>query len=88
VIKVPECDTTGSLAAKDPRLAVEYAHALGVPMSVVPEAARALASAMSQGLSDRDWSSYITLIATSSERTQHAALPRHRSCLWQFAAVY
>jgi hypothetical protein len=85
VIKVPECDTTGSLALLP---ATTAAHALGVPMSVVPEAARALASPMSQGLSDRDWSSYITLIATSSERTQHAALPRHRSCLWQFAAVY
>lgn len=51
-----------SLAAKDLRLAVEYADELGVPMSVVPRASQALADAMAEGLSDRDWSSYITLL--------------------------
>lgn len=50
------------LAAKDLRLAVEYADELGVRMSVIPEAARALAAALEHGLSDRDWSSYITLL--------------------------
>jgi 3-hydroxyisobutyrate dehydrogenase len=51
-----------SLAAKDLRLAVEFAEELGVPLHVVPRAARALAEAMSAGLADRDWSSYITLL--------------------------
>lgn len=56
-----------SLAAKDLRLAVEYAEELGVEMNVVPRASRALAEAMEQGgLADRDWSSYITLIEESA----------------------
>jgi len=55
-----------SLAAKDLRIAVEYANELGVQMSVVPHAAEALAEAMQRGLGDRDWSSYITLIEESA----------------------
>ena len=55
-----------SLAAKDLRIAVEYADELGVEMSVVPHAAEALAEAMQRGLADRDWSSYITLIEQSA----------------------
>jgi 3-hydroxyisobutyrate dehydrogenase len=55
-----------SLAAKDLRIAVEYADELGVQMSVVPHAAEALAEAMRHGLADRDWSSYITLIEESA----------------------
>jgi 3-hydroxyisobutyrate dehydrogenase len=55
-----------SLAAKDLRIAVEYAEELGVQMSVVPHAAEALAEAMQHGLADRDWSSYITLIEESA----------------------
>jgi len=55
-----------SLAAKDLRIAVEYADELGVQMSVVPHAAEALAEAMQRGLGDRDWSSYITLIEESA----------------------
>jgi 3-hydroxyisobutyrate dehydrogenase len=55
-----------SLAAKDLRIAVEYADELGVQMSVVPHAAEALAEAMQHGLADRDWSSYITLIEESA----------------------
>jgi 3-hydroxyisobutyrate dehydrogenase len=55
-----------SLAAKDLRIAVEYADELGVQMSVVPHAAEALAEAMQRGLADRDWSSYITLIEESA----------------------
>ena len=55
-----------SLAAKDLRIAVEYAEELGVQMSVVPHAAEALAEAMQRGLGDRDWSSYITLIEESA----------------------
>ena len=55
-----------SLAAKDLRIAVEYAAELGVQMSVVPHAAEALAEAMQHGLADRDWSSYITLIEESA----------------------
>jgi 3-hydroxyisobutyrate dehydrogenase len=55
-----------SLAAKDLRIAVEYADELGVRMSVVPHAAEALAEAMQHGLADRDWSSYITLIEESA----------------------
>jgi 3-hydroxyisobutyrate dehydrogenase len=51
-----------SLAAKDLRLAVEFAGELGVPMNIVPNAAAVLADAMQHGLGDRDWSSYITLI--------------------------
>lgn len=56
-----------SLAAKDLRLAVEYADQLGVPMHVVPEASRALADAEQQGLADRDWSSYITLLEQAAD---------------------
>jgi 3-hydroxyisobutyrate dehydrogenase len=55
-----------SLAAKDLRIAVEYADELGVQMSVVPHAAEALAEARQHGLADRDWSSYITLIEESA----------------------
>jgi len=55
-----------SLAAKDLRIAVEYADELGVQMSVVPHAAEVLAEAMQHGLADRDWSSYITLIEESA----------------------
>ncbi|MES2171089.1 MAG: NAD-binding protein, partial [Actinomycetota bacterium] len=56
-----------SLAAKDLRLAVEYADQLGVPMHVVPQAARALADAMDEGLSNLDWSSYITLLEKAAD---------------------
>lgn len=55
-----------SLAAKDLRIAVEYADEIGVEMNVVPSAARILADAMEEGLADRDWSSYITLIERSA----------------------
>jgi 3-hydroxyisobutyrate dehydrogenase-like beta-hydroxyacid dehydrogenase len=51
-----------SLAAKDLRISVDFAAQMGVPISIVPRAAAALAEAMEQGLSNRDWSSYITLI--------------------------
>jgi 3-hydroxyisobutyrate dehydrogenase-like beta-hydroxyacid dehydrogenase len=55
-----------SLAAKDLRLAVEYASELGVEMNIVPHASEALAAAAQRGLADRDWSSYITLIEDSA----------------------
>jgi 3-hydroxyisobutyrate dehydrogenase-like beta-hydroxyacid dehydrogenase len=51
-----------SLAAKDLRIAVEYADEIGVEMYLVPHAAEVLAAAMAEGMADRDWSSYITLI--------------------------
>jgi 3-hydroxyisobutyrate dehydrogenase-like beta-hydroxyacid dehydrogenase len=51
-----------SLAAKDLRLAVEYASDLDVPVSVISHAAQVLAEAQEHGLGDLDWSSYITLI--------------------------
>jgi len=51
-----------SLAAKDLRIAVEYAEDLGVPLRVVADASRALSAAEADGLADRDWSSYITPI--------------------------
>lgn len=56
-----------SLAAKDLRIAVEYAEQLGVPMNVVPRAARALAAAMDGGLADQDWTSYITDIERQAQ---------------------
>jgi 3-hydroxyisobutyrate dehydrogenase-like beta-hydroxyacid dehydrogenase len=55
-----------SLAAKDLRIAAEYAGEIGVEMNLVPYASRVLADAMRQGLADRDWSSYITLIEESA----------------------
>jgi 3-hydroxyisobutyrate dehydrogenase len=51
-----------SLAAKDLRLAVDFAEQLGVPVSVVESASAALDEAMASGLADKDWSSYITLL--------------------------
>ncbi len=51
-----------SLAAKDLRLAVEFADELGVPVPVVSDASDALAKAEEDGLGSRDWSSYITPI--------------------------
>ena len=56
-----------SLAAKDLRLAVEYAEELGVPVRVISGASDALSSAERSGLADRDWSSYITPIETAAE---------------------
>lgn len=55
-----------SLAAKDLRIAAEYADEIGVEMNVVPHAAEVLADAMAEGMGDRDWSSYITLIERSA----------------------
>ncbi|MPZ25856.1 MAG: NAD-binding protein [Micromonosporaceae bacterium] len=51
-----------SLAAKDLRLAVEFAEGLGVPLRVVSDACAALADAEEHGLGGLDWSSYITLL--------------------------
>jgi 3-hydroxyisobutyrate dehydrogenase-like beta-hydroxyacid dehydrogenase len=51
-----------SLAAKDLRISVEFAEQLGVPVSLVSHASDLLAGAMDRGLSDRDWSAYITLL--------------------------
>lgn len=56
-----------ALAAKDLRLAVEFADELGVPVDVVTGAAHRLATASDNGLADRDWSSYITLIENAAE---------------------
>jgi len=50
------------LAAKDLRIACEYAAELGVPLDLVREASRALAGAEERGLGDKDWSSYITML--------------------------
>jgi 3-hydroxyisobutyrate dehydrogenase-like beta-hydroxyacid dehydrogenase len=55
-----------SLAAKDLRLAVEYAEELGVPMHVVSGASQALSDAEKSGLADRDWSSYITAVEAAA----------------------
>ena len=41
---------------------MEYAGEIGVDLNLVPLAAGVLADAMAEGLADRDWSSYITLI--------------------------
>jgi 3-hydroxyisobutyrate dehydrogenase-like beta-hydroxyacid dehydrogenase len=51
-----------SLAAKDLRISLEYARELGVPVSVVQGANDALTHALEDGLADKDWSSYITLV--------------------------
>lgn len=51
-----------SLAAKDLRIAVEYAAELGVPVSIIQRASEALAEAIRCGLGDKDWTSYITLL--------------------------
>jgi 3-hydroxyisobutyrate dehydrogenase-like beta-hydroxyacid dehydrogenase len=56
-----------ALAAKDLRLAVEFANDLGVPVDVVTSAAHTLAAASDNGLAKRDWSSYITLIENAAE---------------------
>jgi 3-hydroxyisobutyrate dehydrogenase-like beta-hydroxyacid dehydrogenase len=56
-----------ALAAKDLRLAVEYAEELGVPVHVVSGASEALSNAERSGLADLDWSSYITPIETAAE---------------------
>lgn len=55
-----------SLAAKDLRIAVNFAEDLGVPLTVIPEASKALQDALGRGMADRDWSSYITLIEASA----------------------
>jgi 3-hydroxyisobutyrate dehydrogenase-like beta-hydroxyacid dehydrogenase len=51
-----------SLAAKDLRLSVDFAEAMGVPVSVVRRASEAMEDALEHGLGSRDWSSYITLL--------------------------
>jgi 3-hydroxyisobutyrate dehydrogenase len=51
-----------ALAAKDLRLSVEYADALGVPVNIVRHACAALAGAVEEGLGEEDWASYIKLI--------------------------
>jgi 3-hydroxyisobutyrate dehydrogenase-like beta-hydroxyacid dehydrogenase len=51
-----------SLAAKDLRLAVEFADELGAPLPVVHAAYDSMVQAMTHGLADKDWSSYITLL--------------------------
>jgi 3-hydroxyisobutyrate dehydrogenase len=51
-----------SLAAKDLQLSVDFARELGVPLSIVTSASAAMIEAMSSGLADKDWSSYITLL--------------------------
>ena len=51
-----------ALAAKDLRIANEYAEDLGIPLPVVSHAAAALAEAMKSGLADKDWTTYITLL--------------------------
>ncbi len=48
-----------SLAAKDLRIAVEYATELGIELKVAPYAAMAMAEAIEDGLGDLDWSVYI-----------------------------
>jgi len=50
------------LGAKDFRLAVELAHALGVPVRLGDTVAAALDDAVTQGLGPKDFSTYITLL--------------------------
>ena len=51
-----------SLAAKDLRISAESAASLGVHLTVVPFIEQAMMNAAAQGLSGRDWTSYITLL--------------------------
>jgi 3-hydroxyisobutyrate dehydrogenase len=51
-----------SLAAKDLRISAESAANLGVHLTVVPFIEQAMVNAAAQGLSERDWTSYITLL--------------------------
>jgi 3-hydroxyisobutyrate dehydrogenase-like beta-hydroxyacid dehydrogenase len=51
-----------SLAAKDLRLSVEFAENLGIPLTVVESGYAALRRGLAEGLGDKDWSSYITLL--------------------------
>jgi 3-hydroxyisobutyrate dehydrogenase len=51
-----------SLAAKDLRISAESAASLGVHLSVVPFIEQAMVNAVDQGLGERDWTSYITLL--------------------------
>ena len=51
-----------SLAAKDFRLAVDYAEEIGVPLSVVQTVRDSLDHAIEVGMGDRDFTSYITLL--------------------------
>lgn len=51
-----------SLAAKDFRLAVDYAEEIGVPVRVVKCVADSLDEALKQGLAEKDMTSYITLL--------------------------
>ena len=51
-----------SLAAKDLRLAVNYARDLSVPIKIVSSVYEALTEAMRQGLGEKDVSAYVTLI--------------------------
>jgi 3-hydroxyisobutyrate dehydrogenase-like beta-hydroxyacid dehydrogenase len=51
-----------SLAAKDLRLSVEFAESLGIPLTVVESAYAAMRRGLAEGLGDKDWSSYITLL--------------------------
>lgn len=50
------------MAAKDLDISASYAEELGVPLSIVARAREALSEAVAQGLGDRDWTSYVTIL--------------------------
>lgn len=51
-----------SLAAKDLAISEQFADELGVPLTLIACASEMLGQAMEQGLGEKDWSSYITLL--------------------------
>jgi 3-hydroxyisobutyrate dehydrogenase-like beta-hydroxyacid dehydrogenase len=55
-----------SLAAKDLRIARQFAADLGVPVGVVERTSELLNLAIQHGMADKDWSTYITLLEAAA----------------------
>lgn len=56
-----------ALATKDLRISEEFAGEVGVPLRVIPCILGAMTEACEDGLADRDWSSYITLLEEAAD---------------------
>jgi 3-hydroxyisobutyrate dehydrogenase len=56
-----------ALATKDLRISQEFAGELGVPLRIIPSILAAMTDACDDGLADRDWSSYITVLEEAAD---------------------
>ncbi len=65
-----------ALAAKDAQLALEVARGHGVPTPVASQVAQVLATAVDEGLGERDWSDLVELIERQSQRKLELPPPR------------